>query len=69
MSAKVTKSSMALRVQNLIIGTQKHPPTGSLTIGGTAFTSASLVQVLQSLVDALSAVDVANANWKGALQT
>jgi hypothetical protein len=64
----VTKSSMAQRVQNLIMGTQKHPPTGSLTIGGKSFTSASLVQVLQSLADALSAVDVAKANWKGALQ-
>jgi hypothetical protein len=68
MRANRNKLSMAQRVQDLIVGTQKHPPTGSLTIGGKAFTSASLVQVLQSLVDALSAVDVAEANWKGALQ-
>jgi hypothetical protein len=64
----MTKSAMATRILALIAGTQKHPPTGSLTIDGQEYTVASLVQELQNLDDALSAADSANAAWKDALQ-
>ena len=64
----MTKSAMATRVLDLIAGTQKHPPTGPLTIDGQEYTAATLVQELQSLDDALSAADSANAAWKDALQ-
>ncbi len=65
---KTTKNVMATRIRDLIAGTQKHPPSGPLTIDGQEYTAATLTQVLQSLGDALSAVDSANAAWKDALQ-
>ncbi len=64
---KVTKISLLTRVRGLIAGTQKHPPSGPLTLGGTSFTEATLVQALQGLSDALAQVDAAKANWKDAL--
>ena len=64
----MTKSAMATRIRDLIAGTQKHPPAGPLTIDGQEYTAASLAQELQSLDDALSAADSANAAWKDALQ-
>jgi hypothetical protein len=67
-STKVTKATMEQRIRGLIAGTQKHPPTGSLTVGGGTFTATTLVQLLQSLADALGAVDSAKASWQDALK-
>jgi hypothetical protein len=67
-AAKVTKATMEQRIRGLIAGTQKHTPTGPLTFGGATFTGTALVQVLQSLADALAAVDSAKAGWKDALK-
>ena len=65
---KVTKVMLAQRVRDLVAGTQKHSPNGQLTLGGEMFTAQALIQVLQSLGDALSGVDTAKASWKGALK-
>ena len=51
----------------LIAGTQKHFPTGQFTIGSTVYTSASLMQVLQGLADAMTALAAAQAAAKDAL--
>jgi hypothetical protein len=64
----ITKASLAQRIRDLIAGTQKHSPNGSLTFGGQSFTEQSLVQALQSLADALAKVDAARANWQEALK-
>ena len=67
-ATKVTKATLEQRIRGLIAGTQKHPPTGSLTVGGGTFTATTLVQLLQSLADALGAVDSAKASWQDALK-
>jgi hypothetical protein len=62
-----TKAAALARVQALIAGTTKHFPNGSFTLGGTTYTSASLIQVLQGLANAMQARDVAQAGAKDAL--
>jgi hypothetical protein len=63
--ASVTSKATALaRVQALIAGTQKHFPDGQFTLGNTSFTTASLVQTLESLEDALVALNDAHARVK-----
>ena len=54
-------------VQALIAGTEKYTPNGSLTFGGATYTTASLVQLLQSLVDAMAAQNAASATAKDAI--
>jgi hypothetical protein len=54
-------------MQALIAGTQKHFPNGSFTLGNTTYTTASLVQLLQSLADAMSALIVAHGAVKDAM--
>jgi len=67
-NSKVTKATLQQRIRGLIAGTQKHAPSGSLTLGSTTYTAAALVQLLQSLADALDAADAAKASWEGALK-
>jgi hypothetical protein len=62
-SSKSTATALA-RVQALIAGTQKHFPSGQFTLGNVAYTSASLVQVLQSLTSAYATVSAAHASVK-----
>jgi len=62
-SAK-NKATTLAHVQALIAGTQKHFPSGQFTLGNTAYTTASLVQTLQSLADALTALTAAHASLK-----
>ena len=62
-----TKATALAHVLALIAGTQKHFPTGSFTIGGTAYTSASLVQTLQGLADTMTALNAAQTGAKDAL--
>jgi hypothetical protein len=67
MSSSQTKTSLKQRVLDLIAGTQKHPPTGSLTLGNATYTAQALVQTLQGLASAIDAADAAKASWKDAL--
>jgi hypothetical protein len=67
-ATRLTKATWEQRIRGLIAGTQKHPPTGPLTIGGATFTATALVQLLQSLADALAAADAAKASWQDALK-
>jgi len=66
---KETKVTLALRVQGLIAGTQKHASSGPLTLEGVAYTPAELAQVLQSLSDAIAKADATKADWKDALKS
>ncbi len=68
-TTKVTKITLALRVRNLIAGTQKQSNSGQLTLEGVTYTWAELVKVLQSLSDAIAHVDAAKANWKSAIKS
>jgi hypothetical protein len=51
-------------VQALIAGTQKHLSSGTFTLGGIAYTAASLVPLLQSVADAITAVNSVQASAK-----
>jgi hypothetical protein len=55
------------RVQALIAGMQKHFPSGSFTLGNVAYTTASLVQLLQSLANAIAATNAAQTSAKEAV--
>ncbi len=57
------------QLQALIAGTQKHLPNGSFTIGSTTYTAASLIQVLETLVTAMTARIAAATGAKDALVT
>jgi hypothetical protein len=70
MSGNTSKPARAValaRVQALISGLEKHLPGGSFSVGGTSTTTASLVQLFQSLIDAMTAVDKAHVTLKDAL--
>jgi hypothetical protein len=62
-----TKAAALAHVQALIAGTTKHFPNGSFTIGGTVYTAASLIQVLQDLANAMTARNAAQTGAKDAL--
>ncbi len=64
---KVSKASALASVRALIAGTQKHTPTGSLSFGNATYTADSLVQMLQSLADAMTLHDTAQAKAKDVL--
>ena len=57
-----TKAAALAHVQALIAGTKKHLPTGSFTIGSTAYSAASIVQVLQGLADTMLARSAAEVS-------
>jgi hypothetical protein len=61
-----TKAATLARVKALVGGLQKNFPNGGFTIGNTAYTTASLVQLLESLADAITAVNAAQANARDA---
>jgi hypothetical protein len=64
---KAPQAAALAGVQALIAGTQKHFPNGQFTLGNTAYTTASLVQVLPPLVDAYAAVSAARLNARDAV--
>jgi hypothetical protein len=66
-TSKPTKAAALARVQALIAGTQKHFPNGSLSFGNAAYTTASLVQLLQSLVDAMTLLNADELSVKDSL--
>ena len=63
-TVKPNKASALASVRSLIAGTQKHSPDGSLTFGNATYTPASLVQKLQTLVDAMTAHEAEQAKAK-----
>jgi hypothetical protein len=63
-----TKDKLQQRVGILVAGTQKHFPTGPLTVGGVTYESATLIQILQGLGTAIAGADVAKTQWNDALK-
>jgi hypothetical protein len=61
-----TQAALLARVQALIAGTQKHFPNGQFTLGNTAYTTASLVEVLTGLAGAYAAASAARLNAQDA---
>jgi hypothetical protein len=68
MSGTTSKSKAAAlaRVQAIIAGTSKHLANGQFTFAGTAYTSASLIQIFQGLVNAMTALNAVEAGAKDA---
>ncbi len=61
------KANTLAQVQALVAGTQKYFPNGSFTLGNTAYTTASIVQALTSLEDAVTAVNTVQASARDAV--
>jgi hypothetical protein len=68
MSKLPNKIGLYQRIRDLITGTQKHFPNGSLTFGGETYTPAALIQLLQGLDDATTGMDAARAKWQDAVK-
>ncbi len=66
-TTKPNKAAALARVQALMAGTQKHFPNGSFTLGKTAYTTASLLAALQSLENAMIALEAGRNSVKDAL--
>jgi hypothetical protein len=64
---KPNKTAALAQVQALIAGTLKHFPNGTFTFGNTAYTTATLVQALQTMEQVLVASNAAQASAKDAL--
>jgi hypothetical protein len=67
-SRNVTKTILAEQIRDLIAGTQKHPANGSFTFAGGTYTGPTLIQLFQSMADALVTADSAKAAWEDALK-
>jgi hypothetical protein len=63
----IKKATKLAQLQALIGGLQKQLPNGQFTLGNSAYTTATLVQTLQSLIGAIAAVNTAQANAKVAV--
>lgn len=68
-TSKSTKAAALARVQALVAGTKKHFPNGSFTLGNVAYTTATLVQALESLANAIVALNAAQASARDAKST
>ena len=66
-SSTSSKAAVLADVQALMAGTKLHLPNGNFTFGNTAYTTASLLQVLQGLVDVMTALDAAQLGARDAL--
>jgi hypothetical protein len=64
---KPNKAAALASLSSIIAGTQKHTPNGSLTFGNATYAATTLVQTLQSLLDAMAAHDAAVAKAKDLL--
>jgi hypothetical protein len=62
-----SKATALAQVQALMAGTEKHFPNGSFTLGNTTYTTASLLQALRSLEDAVTALAAAHSSTKDAV--
>jgi len=67
-TSRTTAAALA-QVQALMAGMQMHFPSGTFTLEGASYTTATLLQTLGSLGDALSGVLAAHAGLKAALLT
>jgi len=63
---KPTKAEVLAGVQGLIAGTQKHFPTGSLTVGNVAYAPSVLIALFQSVIDAMNKQTAAQVSEKDA---
>jgi len=66
-TSKASKATTSARIQALIAGLQKRAPNGSFTLGNTAFTTATLVQLFTGLANAIAASIAARASAKEAV--
>jgi hypothetical protein len=66
-TSKQSKADALVSVQALMAGTEKHFPNGSFTLGNVTYTTASLVQALKALADALTVLDAAHASTRDAV--
>jgi ABC-type transporter Mla subunit MlaD len=66
-SSKETKAETLASVQALIAGTNKHFPNGNINFGNATYAASALVQLLQSLADAINATNAAELTAKDAL--
>jgi hypothetical protein len=62
-----SKAGALARVQALIAGTHKHLSAGSFTLGGTTYTAATFVPLLQRVADAIQAVNDLQASTRDAV--
>jgi hypothetical protein len=62
-----SKAAVLAQLQMLVSGLQKQFPNGNFTLGNTAFTTATLVVALKSLIEAIDAVTTAQASAKVAV--
>jgi hypothetical protein len=65
-TSRPNKATALAQVQALIAGTEKHFPNGSFTLGNTAYTTATLIQALKSLENALIVLNAAHTSVKDA---
>src|SRR5579859_7546094 len=63
-----SKAGTLACVQALVAGTLQHFPNGQFTLGGVAYTTATLVQELRTLEAALLNVNAAQAHAKDAVK-
>jgi len=61
------KAGALAQLQALVAGTLKHFPSGTFTLGNTTYTTATLVQALQGMEQALVALNAAQANARDAV--
>jgi len=64
-----SNATVLTQVQALMAGIEKHFPNGTFTLGNTAYTTATLIQALQSLANALSELTAAHARVTEAVMT
>ena len=69
MSTTKSKAAALADVQALMAGTLKHFPNGSFTFGNIAYTTVTLVALLKSVADAITALNAAEVAAKHALTT
>ena len=62
-----SKAVALAQVQALMAGTERHFPNGSFTLGNTTYTTASLVQALKVLADALTAMNAVHSSTRDAV--
>ncbi|HEY1691722.1 MAG TPA: hypothetical protein VGG39_06155 [Polyangiaceae bacterium] len=66
-TSQPSKATVLAQLQALVSGLQKQLPNGTFTLVSTDFTTVTLVQALQGLISALTAVDTVQASVKAAL--
>jgi hypothetical protein len=64
---KISKAQTLANVQAIIAGTQENTPDASFTLRNTSYTTASLVELLDTLTSAMTAQNAIDAMAKDAL--